>query len=139
MDVDVRRAGMLCSPIRTKPNSPQINISLAQRQQGLEEEHRVEGHPAPITMYIKMPMVGAEVMWHLRELTDTTAQRVHCRDISLLTHGRIDISAVSSHRQLTDVYLMALPVAPGTQFVTPDRSVELTAGSGASEEHLAMI
>ena len=93
-------------------------------------------------MYVEMPMVGAEVMWRLRELTDATAQVFIAGDISLLTHGKIDISAASSHtshRQLTDVYLMALAVAPGTQFVTPDRSVELTAGSGASEEHLAMI
>ena len=103
------------------------------------EELRVEGHPATITMYVEMPMVGSEVMWHLRELTDTTAHEFIAGDISLLTHGKIDISAVSGHRRLTDVYLLVLPVAPGTRFVTLDRSVELTAGSGASEEHLAMI
>ena len=30
-------------------------------------------------------------------------------DISLLTHGKIDISAVSSHRQLTDVLSTGAP------------------------------
>ena len=60
-------------------------------------------------------------------------------DISLLTPGVIDISAVSGHRQLTDVYLLALAVAHDLRFVTLDRGVSMEAVSGADDTHLAVI
>ena len=84
-------------------------------------------------------MSVVEVMRRLRELTDTTAHEFIADDISLLTPGRIDISAVSGHRQLTDVYLLALAVAHGMRFVTLDRGVRLVAVRGANDTHLAVI
>ena len=84
-------------------------------------------------------MSVVEVMRRLRELTDTTAHEFIADDISLLTPGRIDISAVSGHRQLTDVYLLALAVAHEMRFVTLDRSVELTAVNRVRERHLVVI
>lgn len=81
----------------------------------------------------------AEAMQRLRELTDTTAHQSVADDISLLTPGRIDISAVSNHRQLTDVYLLALAVAHNLRFVTLDKGLRLVAVRGANDAHLAVI
>ena len=78
-------------------------------------------------------------IWHLSNLTDSPDHELIADDISLLTPGRIDISAVSGHRQLTDVYLLALAVAHGMRFVTLDRGVELTAVNRAGERHLVVI
>ena len=80
-----------------------------------------------------------EAMWRLHELTDTTAHDFIADDISLLTEGVIDIDEVFGHRQLTDVYLLALAVAHDLQFVTLDRGVRMETVRGASKEHLAVI
>ena len=75
----------------------------------------------------------------LSDLTNAIDHQFIGDDISLLTPGRIDISAVSGHRQLTDVYLLALAVAHGFRFVTLDRRIQSTAVSGANDNHLAVI
>ena len=80
-----------------------------------------------------------EAMRRLHELIDTTDHRFIADDISLLTEGVIDIGEVSSHRQLTDVYMLALAVAHDLRFVTLDRGVRLTAVRGANDTHLAVI
>ena len=80
-----------------------------------------------------------EAMRRLHELTDTIAHEFIADDISLLTEGVIDIGEVFGHRQLTDVYLLALAVAHGLQFVTLDRGVRLATVRGASEGHLVLI
>lgn len=81
----------------------------------------------------------AVAMRRLSDLTNAIDHQLIADDISLLTPGRIDVSAVSSHRQLTDVYLLALAVAHDLRFVTLDRHVQSMAVSGASDEHLAVI
>ena len=43
------------------------------------------------------------------------------------------------HRQLTDVYLLALAVANGGQVATFDRSIPLAAVDGAKTDHLAYL
>ena len=75
----------------------------------------------------------------LLRLTSTPGHEFMPDDISLLTPGRIDIPAVSGHRQLTDVYLLALAVAHGMRLVTLDRGVRLVAVRGANDTHLAVI
>ena len=81
----------------------------------------------------------AVAMRRLSDLTNAIDHQFIADDISMLTPGRIDISAVSGHRQLTDVYLLALAVAHDLRFVTLDRRVQSTAVSGARDEHLAVI
>ena len=75
----------------------------------------------------------------LLSLTSAPGHEFIADNISLLTPGVIDISAVSGHRQLTDIYLLALAVRHDLRFVTLDRGIQLTAVSGASESHLAVI
>ncbi len=60
-------------------------------------------------------------------------------DISLLDEIRVDARRMSGHRQITDVYLLALAVAHDARLVTLDRRIPLDAVLGANENHLAVI
>ena len=60
-------------------------------------------------------------------------------DISILDRAFVDSTQLSGHRQLTDVYLLALAVAHDAKLVTLDTHIHLTAVRGATEEHLAVI
>ena len=60
-------------------------------------------------------------------------------DISLLDDTLVDARRLSGHRQLTDVYLLALAVAHDARLVTLDTSVTLDAVQGANENHLAVL
>lgn len=51
----------------------------------------------------------------------------------------VDFSRLSGHRQLTDVYILALAVRHDLRFVTLDRGVQLAVVGGASESHLVVI
>ena len=60
-------------------------------------------------------------------------------DISLLDGALVDAQRLQGHRQLTDVYLLALAVAHGARLVTRDASIPLNAVHGANESHLVVI
>jgi uncharacterized protein len=50
-----------------------------------------------------------------------------------------DRRKVHSHRQLTDVYLLALAVKHQGRFVTLDGAVPLNAVKGAKKQHLTLL
>ena len=138
---------------------PDVNILIAlvddehahhrKASDWFENDRRQEWATCPITQngclrIVSQPrysnsMSIADVMRRLHELTDTTDHQFIADDISLLTPGRIDINEVFGHRQLTDVYLLALAVEHDLQFVTLDRGVRMETVRGASKEHLALI
>ena len=61
-------------------------------------------------------------------------------DISLFAEdASVDIRLLSGHRQLTDIYLLALAVRHDLRFVTLDTRVRLDAVVGASTDNLAVI
>ena len=60
-------------------------------------------------------------------------------DVSLLDDALIDDRQLLGHRQLTDVYLLALAVAHDARLVTRDTRIPLDAVHGANERHLAVI
>ena len=60
-------------------------------------------------------------------------------DISLLDDSVVDGAHLTGHRQVTDVYLLALAVAHGARFVTLDRHVPLISVRSAREESLVVI
>jgi uncharacterized protein len=60
-------------------------------------------------------------------------------DISLLDDQRFAHGRVHGHRQLTDLYLLALAVAHDGRFVTFDAQVPLSAVRGAGTRHLLAI
>jgi toxin-antitoxin system PIN domain toxin len=60
-------------------------------------------------------------------------------DLSLLDEQRFVAERVHGHRQLTDVYLLALALKHGGRLVTLDTAVPLSAVRGAKPEHLVRI
>lgn len=60
-------------------------------------------------------------------------------DISLLDGARLHHGRMHGHRQLTDLYLLALAVAHGGRFVTFDARIPLSAVRGATTAHLVSI
>jgi uncharacterized protein len=75
-------------------------------------------------------------------LTGSTAMRSHRfwpDDLSLLTPGVLDRAQVLGHRQITDVYLLALAVGRQACFATLDGAIPLAAVVGAQPEQLVRI
>jgi len=60
-------------------------------------------------------------------------------EVSLVDDQVIDRTRVHGPRQVTDAYLLALAVGRGGRFVTFDRSVVLSAVSGATPAHLTVL
>jgi toxin-antitoxin system PIN domain toxin len=60
-------------------------------------------------------------------------------DISLLAPRVVDMERIHGPRQLTDLYLLALAVRHGGQFVTFDGSVSLDPITGAGKKHLVCL
>ncbi len=58
---------------------------------------------------------------------------------SLLDAGLLDWSAAVGHRQVTDIYLLALARARGGRLVTFDRSIRLRAVKGATAKHVVVV
>jgi predicted nucleic acid-binding protein len=60
-------------------------------------------------------------------------------DISILDDAVIEVRRLSGHRQLSDVYLLALAIRHNARLVTLDTRIPLTAVTGATEEHLVVL
>ena len=77
-----------------------------------------------------------------KQLLDATSPEHHqfiADDISLLDETMVRFDVLSSHGQLTNVYLLALEVAHDARLVTLDTRTPLGAVPGATEDRLAMI
>lgn len=85
------------------------------------------------------PVSPSEAIELLRRATSTEHHEFWPCSHSLLERQRIKSNHVHGPRQVTDVYLLALAVAQGGRFVTFDRSIPLSAVSGATAEHLVMV
>ena len=78
----------------------------------------------------------------IERLAQATAGALHefwPDDVSLLDARIADPSRIHGPRQLTDVYLLALAVRHGGQFVTFDASVGLDAIRGAEKKHVLAL
>jgi predicted nucleic acid-binding protein len=78
-------------------------------------------------------------MGRLRAAVSTEHHQFISDDISLLDDTVVDSRQLSGHRQLTDVYLLALAVTHDARLVTLDTRIPLNAVRRASERHLAVI
>ena len=78
-------------------------------------------------------------MERLRVATSTEYHQFIPDDISLLDEMRVDPRRMSGHRQIADVYLLALAVAHDARLVTLDTRISLDAVQGANESHLVVI
>ena len=78
----------------------------------------------------------------MERLLEAASSRIHefwPDDISLLDSGLIDFARIHGPRQLTDVYLLALAVGRGGQFVTFDTSVPVAAVRKAGKHHVVVL
>lgn len=80
-----------------------------------------------------------EAAERLRLATSTRYHQFVADDVSLLDETVVDSTRITGHRQVTDVYLLALAVAHGARLVTMDMSVPLAAVRDAKEDSLLVI
>jgi uncharacterized protein len=60
-------------------------------------------------------------------------------DVSLLDEHRFKHDNIHSHKQLTDIYLLALAVKHRCKLVTFDNRIDLNSVVGASKEHMFVL
>ena len=79
------------------------------------------------------------VAWRLREATSTEHHRFWPDDVNLLSPEVADWSQVIGHRQITDVYLLALAARRNSRYVTFDARIALTAVPRAGDQCFCII
>ena len=85
-------------------------------------------------------MIGlTDALSRLQRAVSTPYHRFIPDDVSLLDDALIDRGHLLGHRQLTDVYLLALANAHDACLVTLDKSVPLSAVRGADMDSLFVI
>jgi toxin-antitoxin system PIN domain toxin len=79
------------------------------------------------------------VMEHLTEASASAFHEFWPDDISLLDAHVADSARIHGPRQLTDLYLLALAVRHGGQFVTFDSSISIDAVRRAEKKHIVNL
>ena len=85
------------------------------------------------------PLPAAMVAGRLEEAASSPEHEFWPCDMSLLDSQAFDWSYLLGHRQITDMYLLALAVHNTGRFVTFDRRIETKAVKGAREDHLFIL
>ncbi|PJC02755.1 MAG: VapC toxin family PIN domain ribonuclease [Gallionellales bacterium CG_4_9_14_0_8_um_filter_59_50] len=85
------------------------------------------------------PLPAAQVAERLAEAAATSHHEFWVADVNLLDGTSFDWKQVLGHRQVTDLYLLALAVRHDGRFVTFDRRINFGAVSGAQAKHLHVI
>lgn len=80
-------------------------------------------------------LAAAQVADRLAEAANSPDHEFWSADVNMLGEGVFDWTRVLGHRQVTDVYLLALAVHHGGRFVTLDRRIALDAVKGARAKH----
>ena len=81
----------------------------------------------------------AEAHQQLLAATSTQHHQFIADDVSLLDATLVSFRNLSGHRQLTDVYLLALAVVHDARLVTLDTHIPIDTVHGAKETNLAVI
>ena len=89
------------------------------------------GYPNPLPVHAVMQRLG--------EATASPLHEFWPDNISLLDERITDSARIHGPRQLTDVYLLALAVRHGGQFVTFEASISLDAVRRAEKKHLLVL
>lgn len=85
------------------------------------------------------PLPAARIARRLREAVESSEHEFWADDINLLGSHVFDWSRVLGHRQITDMYLLALAVRHEGKLVTFDRRIALEMVVGACKENLVVI
>ncbi len=80
-----------------------------------------------------------QVAERLSEAVNHSSHEFWADSISLLEPDRLDWSLVSGHKQLTDIYLLALALNNGGRLATFDRNIIYGGVQGAKKCHVAVI
>ncbi len=88
-------------------------------------------YPSPVSL--------AEAHDQLLAATSTQHHQFFAADVSLLDDTLVNFRSLAGHRQLTDVYLLALAVAHEARLVTLDDHIPIVAVHGANETNLVVI
>ena len=75
----------------------------------------------------------------LVEMTSRESHEFWPDTVSLLTPGVIDWRQTGGHKQITDLYLLALAAKNNGRFVTFDRHIKMSAVPNASDENYCLI
>ena len=86
---------------------------------------------------LRMPV--ARVATALRRLCERSDHRFWPDDVSLLDSAVVDFTQVRGHKQLSDVYLLALAVKNSGCLVTLDDAIPLAAVKNARKAHLVVL
>ena len=89
------------------------------------------GYPHPVSV--------ADALALLAHSCAHASHRFWPDDISLLDAARLHHGRMHGHRQLTDLYLLALAVEHKGRFITFDAQIPLSAVRGATARHLVSI
>lgn len=84
-------------------------------------------------------LAAAQVADRLAEAANGSDHQFWSADVNMLGEGVFDWARVLGHRQVTDVYLLALAVHHGGRFVTFDRRIVLDAVKDAGSENLEIL
>lgn len=85
------------------------------------------------------PMHLPDAMALLSRLTARSDHAFWPDAVSILDPAVVDYSRLLSHRQITDIYLLALAVKHGGRLVTLDRGIAVAAVRGAEAGQLTVI
>jgi toxin-antitoxin system PIN domain toxin len=84
-------------------------------------------------------LAAAQVAGRLAEAANRPSHEFWPADVDMLIDGVFDWTKVLGHRQVTDVYLLALAVQHGGRFVTFDQRIVLDAVKGARAKNLVVL
>ncbi len=84
-------------------------------------------------------LAAAQVAARLAEAANSTDHEFWSADVNMLSEGVFDWGRVLGHRQVTDVYLLALAAHHGGRFVTFDRRIAPDAAKGARAKNLEVL
>jgi toxin-antitoxin system PIN domain toxin len=89
--------------------------------------------------YTSVEATAADVISHLRALCSSKDHRFWQDDLSLLDAAVFRPHAIASHRQITDIHLLALALRHGGRLATFDRSIPIKPVIGAKADSLEII
>ena len=89
------------------------------------------GYSSPVGMGL--------VMAHLQAMCESPAHRFMADDVSLLSPTVFNHAHIHGHRQITDVYLLALAVKKAARMVTFEGRIRLSCVLGAQGWHLVVL
>lgn len=85
------------------------------------------------------PIPTADALGRLSEAASHESHSFWPDDASLLDPDVVDRSALLTHRQVTDAYLLALAVRHGGRLVTFDTGIPVRAVRGSADEHVQVL